>query len=612
MDLTKFYGPDGLVLDSNFLIRGAGKTTDDMLKEMQSTGLRVDYLITSGELIRCPVTAKSNVRGDKGLEKSGWYVINEHQNNYYAAWGNWRTGEDYKFSTVDISSLPTASRQALQAQINEAIENSKKERKKRYQEVADEVKDRFKLAKEVQEHRYLKEKEIINYGLKELNNNLLIPIYSVDNELRSLQRITPRGDKFFVSASEVKGNIFLIGCDFGSLPNLRELIVVEGYATGATVYETTNKPVACVFSANFGFDAVTNLRNKTNAKMILAFDNDKSGLGYKKAQEISNAIYNCVVRVPSIIGDFNDLAKEQGKEQVKLELEDKGLGIKSFSVRNFGDEPPEREWLVENLLEKSKTVLCASIGGLGKSLLFLDLALKVSFGNGMWLNKRITKGGNVVILSAEDDRSEVHRRVATLDPLNQRATAPYDVFALSIPDTSNPLILLKEDNQGLNITAAANELISELESIKNLELVIIDPVQSFVTAPITTSQEAGQLYCQFCASIASKFNCVVVSLHHMSKTALTSQDDAMSVRASIRGASSLVDGMRMAIALWLCPEQEAENICFDYGVEFDRTRVVRSAVVKTNSSEVDTKTLTLFRRKAVLEPLENGNITIER
>jgi hypothetical protein len=68
----------------------------------------------------------------------------------------------------------------------------------------------------------------------------------------------------------------------------------------------------------------------------------------------------------------------------------------------------------------------------------------------------------------------------------------------------------------------------------------------------------------------------------------------------------------MAIALWLCPEQEAENICFDYGVEFDRTRVVRSAVVKTNSSEVDTKTLTLFRRKAVLEPLENGNITIER
>ena len=86
--------------------------------------------------------------------------------------------------------------------------------------------------------------------------------------------------------------------------------------------------------------------------MILAFDNDKSGLGYKKAQEISNAIYNCVVRVPSIIGDFNDLAKEQGKEQVKLELEDKGLGIKSFSVRNFVDEPPEREWLVENLLEK--------------------------------------------------------------------------------------------------------------------------------------------------------------------------------------------------------------------------------------------------------------------
>jgi hypothetical protein len=56
------------------------------------------------------------------------------------------------------------------------------------------------------------------------------------------------------------------------------------------------------------------------------------------------------------------------------------------------------------------------------------------------------------------------------------------------------------------------------------------------------------------------------------------------------------------MALWLGEEEEAERICLDNDVEYDRLRVVKGAVVKTNSSEVDTKTKTLFRREAVLEP----------
>ena len=88
----------------------------------------------------------------------------------------------------------------------------------------------------------------------------------------------------------------------------------------------------------------------------------------------------------------------------------------------------------------------------------------------------------------------------------------------------------------------------------------------------------------------------------MSKTALQSDDDPMSVRSKIRGASSLVDGHRLAIALWLGSEDEAERICLDNDVEYERLRVIKGAVVKSNSSEVDTSIKTLFRRNAVLEP----------
>ena len=95
----------------------------------------------------------------------------------------------------------------------------------------------------------------------------------------------------------------------------------------------------------------------------------------------------------------------------------------------------------------------------------------------------------------------------------------------------------------------------------------------------------------------------------MGKTGLTGTEDSMAARASIRGASSIVDGHRAAIAIWLAPENEAETICMEQGVEYDPMRVVKCGVVKANSSEIDTKVKTLFRRKNILEPLnENEGI----
>ena len=97
-----------------------------------------------------------------------------------------------------------------------------------------------------------------------------------------------------------------------------------------------------------------------------------------------------------------------------------------------------------------------------------------------------------------------------------------------------------------------------------------------------------------------------MSIHHMSKAALSHTDDPMLARSYIRGATALVDSARQAFGLWLAKEEEAERICVDEGVEFDPLRVVRGGVVKSNSSEIDTKVKTLFRRGAVLEPYEEN------
>ena len=293
---------------------------------------------------------------------------------------------------------------------------------------------------------------------------------------------------------------------------------------------------------------------------------------------------------------------QQPKHQISLSSFDNRL---KFNIKFLKGEIPKREWLVENFIELGKPGIMASIGGIGKSMLALDLCLKVAHGSGSWLGNPIVSSGSAVYLSAEDDAQELHRRVDSLDKKGKRFEGLNEVYALPIPSMKERLIVLGDtSSQGLHTTAQGDELITALESIDNLKLVVIDPVQSFVSASISSSNEAGQMYASFCASISARLGATVLSIHHMSKAGLVSTEDNMTARASIRGASSLVDAHRFALALYLSSEEEAERLCLQNGVEFDRTRVVRASMVKSNS-EIDYSVKTLFRKDVVLEPIED-------
>ena len=279
--------------------------------------------------------------------------------------------------------------------------------------------------------------------------------------------------------------------------------------------------------------------------------------------------------------------------------------MKQFNIKFLKGEIPKREWLVENFIELGKPGIMASIGGIGKSMLALDLCLKVAHGSGSWLGNQIVNSGSAVYLSAEDDAQELHRRVDSLDKQGKRFEGLNEVYALPIPSMKERLIVLGDNSSsGLHLTSQAEELITALESIENLKLVVIDPVQSFVSASISSSNEAGQMYASFCANISARLGATTLSIHHMSKAGLVSTEDNMTARASIRGASSLVDAHRFALALYLSSEEEAERLCLQNGVEFDRTRVVRASMVKSNS-EIDYSVKTLFRKDVVLETVED-------
>jgi len=614
-DLTEFFRNFDKKSISSFVHANEQRSTDDLIKEMNEAGLRVNYLDTTGSLVRVPVLSSGQARGDRSQERSGWYCCNQLANGQYVAlYGNWRTGEEHKWTSYNSESLSVTQQQELRDLLDKNRLEQEENKRIKQNEVAKDVQSRYERSEEIFDHPYLDHKGIKNYGLRELSGALIVPIYNIEGELRSLQYIRgKKGEKRFVSGGEIKGNLHLIGTDFASLKQLSQIVICEGYATSASVRMATNSPVAICFSANFAYDVVKNLRKKTDCEIVLALDNDESGLGAKKAQHIQNDFFNIKVRLPSEVGDYNDLHLAKGLDQVRLDILNKGLGLRNLSIKTFTEDPPPREWLIEGLLELGKPAVLASIGGIGKSGTVISSALEIAgCGSGEFLGKKINSHGDCLIVSCEDDSQEIWRRIASIDPEGKRFKSDHDVFVYTVPDKPKPLIFLQDDSQGLRLSDQAYEFLDELNSFDNLRMVVLDPIQSLVQAPITTSQEAAQLYTQFVASIASKLNVVCLSVHHMSKLGLQGADlSDLDLRSAIRGSSALVDGHRLAWILAPEKEERVKSICAEEGLDYDRFRVVRSQVVKANSSEVDTNMKTLIRRKAFLELYERRSFTWE-
>ena len=598
MDLTKYLKKDILYNDLGF---STGKSTNDLINEMQAQGLQVSHLEITGDIVRVPVVDIAGTKADTGNQKSGYYVVNEVNGNYFATYGNWKTSFEGKWSSVNHNTMTNEQKQDLQRQLQEAKNRAEETKKQRHNEVAKKVERWFDSYTNVIEHDYLTNKKVKNYGLKQYQEMLVCGVYSTTGDIRSLQFITKNGEKRFASDSEIKGNIFLIGAEIKDIPKLEKIILAEGYSTAATVYEATQIPVACVFSANFLLDAASKLRALTGARFILALDNDKSGVGEKKAQECASAVVNSAVRLPSEIGDFNDLYLRHGLDKVRAELVEHKLGIQKYAVRNLVGKPEPQKFLVDGLIPIGKPGILAAVGGVGKSLSVIQLALAVACGSGRWWGKDIKERGNVVVLAAEDDLLEIHRRLDLLDPQGKRFNSPYEVYVFPVPEQKEPMILLKEEG----ITQIGTDLLDELESIPELKLVCFDPLQAFTTGNVSSSNEVGQLWGSYCANISARFKCTTLTVHHLNKTALTNDsDDSMIQRQSIRGASSISDSVRWVISLWLASVEDCERICEEQRVKYDRMAVVKAALVKSNSGNVDYSTKTLFRKNGVLEPLE--------
>jgi hypothetical protein len=128
-----------------------------------------------------------------------------------------------------------------------------------------------------------------------------------------------------------------------------------------------------------------------------------------------------------------------------------------------------------------------------------------------------------------------------------------------------------------------------------LALVNFDPLAAFVSADINADPQAAQYVMGLIASLAEETGACILVAHHLAKERSVKEWSADHARMAIRGTSAIVDGVRVALAIWPAGNTKAAGICRTLEIEYRRSMVFEGAVVKANVGPADEKTRTLVR-----------------
>ncbi len=191
----------------------------------------------------------------------------------------------------------------------------------------------WETASEASEHPYLDRKGIAPHGARvAADGALLVPVRNPAGELVNLQRILPNGEKRFLPGGRKSGCFHVLGtvpAGAGAGPQAAPVVlVVEGYATAASLYESTGHPVAVAFDAGNLAKVARALRQQHPAALIVVAGDDDQATeartgtnpGRVKAKQAAEAVGGVAVfpeGLPEGGSDFNDMAQSQGLPAVE-------------------------------------------------------------------------------------------------------------------------------------------------------------------------------------------------------------------------------------------------------------------------------------------------------
>ncbi len=445
----------------------------------------------------------------------------------------------------------------------------------------------------LKEQRNLEQYLTCSWNYYDENNQVIVIVYRYDPPLEKKQ-FKP----FDVKKQRFKEPEIRPLYNIPGILKSDKIVLVEGEKCAEALIEKGITATTAMFGANAPIDKTdwTPLKGK---HIIIWPDNDEAGNKYaknaeEKLLELGVAslatlkippnkprCWDAADAVQENIDIFDFIEKNSRKIIIKPPLD-----IFSLSVERFVGPVPKQRFLVEGLFPLGVTSILAAMGDTGKGMLLLDLALKVasSIDHVCGFGPLVTEHGSVVVFSAEDDTNEIHRRLERLDPKCERLKYKDRLFIVPLPNIGGSFAILKNvRGKVVEISPEFESVMKQLSRIKDLKLIIFDPLASFIHADLNADPAVGDYLMCLLSDLACSTGASIITAHHMRK--LKGEKPISTVeqaRDAIRGTSALVNGVRCSFAFWPVEDITKPMIFRSVGKIPRQNALFYGAVVKAN------------------------------
>lgn len=246
--------------------------------------------------------------------------------------------------------------------------------------------------------------------------------------------------------------------------------------------------------------------------------------------------------------------------------------------------PPPYHWLLKDTLVVGKVGAIVALGGSSKSQLLLQIGVGVATGIPVAEHWEIGEPGSVLILFAEDDNDEIHRRYARIQhhlKLAGKGKELKDIekrlFIFSTVGTGT-LLTERTPSGEVKVTVNVDRLLALAAQIPDLRLIILDPASRFRGGDENKNEDATR-FVEALEKIAKTSGASVLIAHHSSKISYNTESEPS--QGASRGASALTDGLRWQMNL----NRPSTSQASEMGVPKESLpRYVAATITKSNYS----------------------------
>lgn len=473
-------------------------------------------------------------------DRAGWLKLFPDGDG--AVFGCWRDGISICWQRRDTSAPPPSYEERTQARqrAETARHEAEKERDEAQAVAAAECTTLWDTLEQAQAaHAYLQRKGIAPHLARlDRAGRLVLPVLNEHGDVQSLQAISQNGTKRFHPSGKMTGGRLYLGQPRDGAA----LVLVEGFATGASIHEAAGLPVVVGFSGSNLIHVAESLRRLfPNSPLLVAGDLDAHGAGQRYAEQAAEAGAPALLALPRFrdgrpAGDFNDLTSEEGPDEIRRQilaaLRPPEPAFPFTQARDLLTGPKSARWLVRNWIEAGALALLFGESTAGKSFQALDWSACIAAGK-PWNGCSVQSGP--VFYIAGEGKGGIGKRLAAWEAHHGTRIDAAPLYV------SGRGAALMNEAEAQAIAQAVRQL-SERHGPP--ALVVVDTLhRNMGTGDENSAEDIAAFLANIDRAIREPLACAVLLVHHSGHGDKSRSRGSSAIRAALDAEFSLtMDG----------------------------------------------------------------------